>query len=502
MRICQIGVCCIASTTSLEQYASSTVVCSLLSGQRLAQAGAAAVLIANRDEENPDAVFAMSGSCRKLKYTPPCVMISFATYKRLRTLGYTQIKLENLNEQHLQLFSPSTLSQIASACTCCLDHILLAQLIEELKRREGVNVAATLDEREPDRGCTVVHVAVQFNAIQCLRQVLEAGAHPDLPKSDGFTPLHMAMERDSHDIVSFLLEFGAFIDHPHTLGWTPLHFCAKKGNEELALLLIQAGAQISAVAKDGCTPLHIACLFDRADVAGTLVAYGASLEQENDVGQTPFDFARRSNSHKTHAVLLTFMGRSPRNDDDPVRHYTIELGNGDDLSLRKVHALERPPWGPTTEFFEEGFLVSTRSAHVFQSIAAVNDGCKCVMPVAILDLLLQAGVISRGERIQLNDTPLNRLLLLEAVRNAANVLHQECAKGTLINAIVARKFELDNVTWAGFPPELDLVTIPLNLRSEVWLAAMAPIDRMLREQGLTDEVILLALELSRKPGMS
>ncbi len=96
----------------------------------------------------------------------------------------------------------------------------------------------------------------------CVRLLLDAGAHPDLPLPGGIKkggPLNVAA-RNSKDpvLVKVLLDFGADVDQCGVDGKTALFHAAQKDDASLAILLLENGAAINIASKTGDTPLTTA----------------------------------------------------------------------------------------------------------------------------------------------------------------------------------------------------------------------------------------------------
>lgn len=124
-------------------------------------------------------------------------------------------------------------------------------------------------------------------------------AHPedaDSYSSDGWTALHLAAFFDRPEAVTELVERGAHLQLPSrsdfARGNTPLHAAIANGARDAAARLIALGADVNARQSDGgFTPVHIAAFQSDPASAEMLLAAGADRSALNDKGQTPFDVA-------------------------------------------------------------------------------------------------------------------------------------------------------------------------------------------------------------------
>ncbi|XP_074155647.1 ankyrin repeat domain-containing protein 10 [Sminthopsis crassicaudata] len=121
-------------------------------------------------------------------------------------------------------------------------------------------------------GWTPVHWAAHFGKLECLIQLVRAGATPNVCTTRfAQTPAHIA----------------AFGGHPECLIW-----------------LIQAGANINKQDCEGETPIHKAARSGSMDSISALVANGAQIDLRNASGLTAADIAQTQGFQECAQFLL------------------------------------------------------------------------------------------------------------------------------------------------------------------------------------------------------
>ena len=115
---------------------------------------------------------------------------------------------------------------------------------------------------------TGLHVAAQYDQVDAVKLLLEAGADPNIRDELGDTVLlnHLSCTHEFGEnplLVRALIQAGADVKIPNSILNTPLHFtdCAA-----CAMMLVEAGADIDAVNKEGQSPLRLAILDKSATV--------------------------------------------------------------------------------------------------------------------------------------------------------------------------------------------------------------------------------------------
>jgi hypothetical protein len=290
-----------------------------------------------------------------------------------------------------------------------------------------------LDEKEEERGCTAVHLAVEQGNRSAVEILLRHRAHPDLLRKDGYSPLHIAVEKQAHDMIALLLHHGAYVDRQHTLGWTSLHFAAKTGAEESVTALLTVGANPNAVAKDKSTPLHVACMFGQAGVVRVLLANQARCDVLNAKERTPQEVAQRLGHAacvqliESHVKELHKSLQGDMLEPDLLRHDEISFGYHLVPDQEVLTYLDSsPPW--ILDGFEDAVAAIPRFSAC--CMTENNEG-KCLVPVWVAEALEQDGVVENG---RLNDTGPNRAKLVEAYKQAAHELANH-TEGTITRCL-------------------------------------------------------------------
>lgn len=137
-----------------------------------------------------------------------------------------------------------------------------------------------------------------------MRNLIEAGANPNLPNGLGDTPLHVAVKKRAEMKVELLLDFGANPDVKNGNGDTALHLVAHRairarGIGLMADKLLEAGADTEIEDADGRTAMKMALdgyrftgrRGNRMYLITKLAAAGANPMVTDDIGFSPLHWA-------------------------------------------------------------------------------------------------------------------------------------------------------------------------------------------------------------------
>ena len=109
-------------------------------------------------------------------------------------------------------------------------------------------------------------LAARRGHTDCLKNLLNRNADPEIRSSNGFTPLIYAANFFQHECVSILLENGANLNsatnthviHEPSGCMTALHYAAYKNDTKIVQILLRAGANTSLEASNGWTARNFA----------------------------------------------------------------------------------------------------------------------------------------------------------------------------------------------------------------------------------------------------
>lgn len=155
-----------------------------------------------------------------------------------------QTEVAHLLRDRLPEISPFEASALGDAHRLA-EHL---QRDPELHRRHSVD------------GFTPLGFAAYFGHAETVRQLLGAGADPNLASTnaDKVAPLHSALAGGHKEIARMLVEAGADVNAASSAGYTPLHYVAEAGDIETAKFLIDHHAERDVKMADGRMPAELA----------------------------------------------------------------------------------------------------------------------------------------------------------------------------------------------------------------------------------------------------
>jgi ankyrin repeat protein len=165
------------------------------------------------------------------------------------------------------------------------------ELLEAAKSTDETAIrrllALGVDVNSKAGGATALLRSAQIDNLALCQLLLEAGADPNLPDSNGRTPLYWA---NAPELVALLLSHGASVKAEHPLdGEISLHAAAGHGqSDRLKLLLGGDGIEmINTVASQLGTPLCSAAMRGSLAAATVLIQFHADLDATDSETATP-----------------------------------------------------------------------------------------------------------------------------------------------------------------------------------------------------------------------
>jgi len=140
-------------------------------------------------------------------------------------------------------------------------------------------------------------ISSQQNAIKAIKQVLEAGANPNIemgyPGRRGISALGRIAMRGDVDVADLLIKHGANVNYQNRVhpNHTVLMKAIIQGHANMVELLLNRGANPDTPSHQGITPLMMAVQTNNIAVVRLLLMAGADMEAMDFRGRTALDFA-------------------------------------------------------------------------------------------------------------------------------------------------------------------------------------------------------------------
>jgi ankyrin repeat protein len=135
-----------------------------------------------------------------------------------------------------------------------------------------------------------LYYATRYKHLDCLKELIAAGADVKALNTNGATALHYAAYWGSLNCLKELIAAGANVNATDNYGWTVLQYAAHRGYLDSLKELIAAGADVNATNKQhGNTALHYAARCGYLDCFKELIAAGADVNAKNNRGETALD---------------------------------------------------------------------------------------------------------------------------------------------------------------------------------------------------------------------
>ncbi|XP_053240400.1 ankyrin repeat domain-containing protein 10 [Podarcis raffonei] len=153
-----------------------------------------------------------------------------------------------------------------------------------------------------------LHRACRDGDLPALCCLLQSAPRENLAAEDsfyGWMPIHWAAQFGKLDCLMQLVRAGATVNACTTRhAQTPAHIAAFGGHPQCLIWLIQSGANINKQDYGGETPIHKAARSGSMESISALVAHGAQIDLRNASGQTAADLAQTQGFQECAQLLL------------------------------------------------------------------------------------------------------------------------------------------------------------------------------------------------------
>ncbi|KAK7499188.1 hypothetical protein BaRGS_00009448 [Batillaria attramentaria] len=154
----------------------------------------------------------------------------------------------------------------------------------------GLPLSAVRDEAS---GCTLLHVAVQYDHSACVKLLLSAGCDETTGDKSLETPLHVASMHDSISSLEAVLTAGHGVALEVRDIWrrTPLLKALVYRSERVMQMLLEMHANCNVQDIYGLSLVHVAASYGRADIIDIVARQGGNLNLLNEKRRPPLAVA-------------------------------------------------------------------------------------------------------------------------------------------------------------------------------------------------------------------
>ncbi|CAG4988250.1 unnamed protein product [Colias eurytheme] len=160
-------------------------------------------------------------------------------------------------------------------------------------------------------GNTAAHEAAWKGYSRCVA-LLSRCCDLRVRNAAGFAPLHLATQNGHNQSAREILLAGAPPDLQNNYGDTSLHTAARYGHAGVTRILISAQCRVSEQNKNGDTALHIAAAMGRRKLTRILLEAGCDKSLRNHQSETARDIATRKGLDEIIAILNTPVAKQPK----------------------------------------------------------------------------------------------------------------------------------------------------------------------------------------------
>ncbi|XP_021706461.1 uncharacterized protein LOC5576211, partial [Aedes aegypti] len=154
----------------------------------------------------------------------------------------------------------------------------------------------------------------------------------------GFSALHLAAQNGHNQSCREILLAGADPDVQNNYGDTPLHTACRYGHAGAIRILLSAKCDFERINLNGDTALHIACAMGRRKLTRILLEAGCKQDTKNAQDETPRDIAIRKNLIEILNILNTpvqISSRHARERSSSSSHRKVRDGKSGERSRSK-----------------------------------------------------------------------------------------------------------------------------------------------------------------------
>ena len=218
---------------------------------------------------------------------------------------------------------------------------------------------------------------------------------PEVHGQHNSMELHWAAHKGEDKKIRRLLQSGVPVNARTRTGFTPLHYAVQAGHGTTVTLLIRNKADVNAQDRNKDTPLHLAAQRGGdGRIIGQLIFYGAKIDAQNQLGYTPWHFAKMSGRetqvrpyleqigfgmHSYHGWIPVSKNQPPDAKVIPTRKPTNYLGSSDGnestasgLRLTGPLGLEVPPGRSTPGHDTTRMMLRTLSEVTYRRYWALH----------------------------------------------------------------------------------------------------------------------------------
>lgn len=156
---------------------------------------------------------------------------------------------------------------------------------------------------EDATGRTALHYTSCNGRTECVRTLLQCGAHINKLSKDLESPLYLACQSGHAEVAKLLLESGAVISKTEKQNETisqltcqkyPLITAIENCHTNIVSLLISHGVDINLSLSNDRRPLHIACSAGTLETVKVIIKSGGDVNIKDSFGQTPLFYCLRN----------------------------------------------------------------------------------------------------------------------------------------------------------------------------------------------------------------